>query len=207
MRMVRVWGAPHRRGLSKNRSDSFQLTAPPHSLSCKRNSSTPCMMLRMTETKRKRAKVGTAAGAVAAFAGAQATIVPPEHSPLRECDQPFWADITCARAKDTWSKLDLVMAVNLARTLADLEKAQLQLDADGFIIENARGTMVENPMFRVLETLKRAAATLSKHLQVHSHATNGPSRNLKPGSVAQREAGAVMDGVEDDLIGRPAQLQ
>lgn len=155
----------------------------------------------MTETKkpaRKRAKVGTTAGDVAAFAGALTAIEPPAHSPLRSEDLPFWEDITRARAKDTWSKLDLVLAVNLARTLADIEKAQRQLDAEGFVIENARGTMVENPMFRVLETLKRAATTLSKHLQVHSHATNGPSRNLKPGSAAQRAAESVMGGVQDD---------
>lgn len=165
----------------------------------------------MTETKkpaRKRAKVGTAAGAVAAFSGALTELAPPEHSPLRPQDLAFWRDITCARAKDTWSKLDLVLAVNLARTLADIESAQRDLDVSGFVIENARGTMVENPMFRVLETLKRAATTLSKHLQVHSHATNGASRNLKPGSAAQREAAEIMNSVDDDsLIGRPSTLQ
>ena len=164
----------------------------------------------MNETKktpRKRPKVGTASGAVSAFAGAQTEIAPPEHSPLRESDIPFWRDITRARAKDTWSNLDLVLAVNLARTLSDIETAQRQLDLEGFVIENARGTMVENPMFRVLETLKRAATTLSKHLQVHSHATNGPTRRLKPGNVAQREASEIMDAVDDDLIGRPSLMQ
>lgn len=166
----------------------------------------------MTETKkhsRRRAKVGTAAGDVAAFAGALTEIQPPEHSPLRPQDVAFWRDITCARAKDTWSKLDLVLAVNLARTLADLEKAQRELDATGFVVVNAKGTPVQNPLFSTMEALKRAATTLSKHLQVHSHATNGPSRNLKPGSAAQRAAEGVMGGVQDDedLIGKPSRLQ
>lgn len=160
----------------------------------------------MTDT-RKRPKVGTVAGDVAAFAGALEGMQPPEHSPLRDEDYPFWEDITRARARDTWSKLDLVHAVNLARTFADIEKAQRLLDAEGFVIENARGTMVENPMFRVLETLKRAATTLSKHLQVHSHATNGPSRGLKPAAAAQRTAESIMADADDDLIAKPASLQ
>lgn len=164
----------------------------------------------MTETKkpaRKRAKVGTAAGDVAAFSGALVGLTPPEHSPLRPQDLAFWQDITCARAKDTWSKLDLVLAVNLARTLADLEKAQRELDAEGFVVVNAKGTPVQNPLFSIMEALKRAATTLSKHLQVHSHATNGPSRNLKPGAAAQRDAAQAMGSTDDHLIGRPNRLQ
>lgn len=150
------------------------------------------------------AKSDTIAGAVAAFEGALTEIEPPPHIKLRDGDYPFWSAIVRARAKDTWTDIDLVHAANLARTQADIEKNQEMLDLEGFTLTNERGTVVANPRHSILETLSRRAVALSRSLQVHAHATVGDSHEAVKKNKAQANAQKTAQKIADDsLIARP----
>lgn len=150
------------------------------------------------------AKTDTAAGSVAAFQAAAVDIQPPDQVRLRDRDWPFWYAIMRARAKDSWTDIDLVHAANLARTQADIEKVQIELDDEGFTLVNERGTVVANPKHSILETLSRRAVALSRSLQVHAHATQGDSHQQVKKNKTQAKARESLQAVEDDdLIARP----
>jgi len=147
-------------------------------------------------------KAGTIAGDVRAMQSALKELRPPPHVTLREQDWAFWRAIVAARARDTWTDVDLAHAANLARTQADIETVQRDLGAEGFTLMNERGTTVQNPKFSILETLSRRAVLLSKSLQVHAHATVGESREQAPKNKAEAKA---RKADIDELISRPMQ--
>jgi hypothetical protein len=82
----------------------------------------------------------------------------------------------------------LEIAGNLARAKADVERIQSEIDAEGDVIENQRGTPVLNPKHALLEVLSRRAVALSRMLHVHAEATNGNSRDQKGKLAAQKKA-------------------
>ena len=149
------------------------------------------------------AKAGTIAGDLQAFHNAAKEIKPPAHVKLRPCDYPFWEAIVRARAYDTWNDVDLAHAANLARTQADIEAVQADIDAEGFTLRNERGTVVANPKHSILETLSRRAVALSRMIHVHANATVGESREQPAKNKAQAKARQIHQSNDDDLIARP----
>lgn len=147
--------------------------------------------------KRTRSDSGTAAVAAMQSAAAGA-IEPPSFVHLREGDKPFWSSIVRARTRESWTDNDLVLAGNLARCLADIERLQQEIDVEGDIILNARDTQVINPKHSLLETLSRRAVALSRTLQVHAHATQGESRDQGKKATKQRQAEKVIEQQDDD---------
>lgn len=131
-------------------------------------------------------------------------IDPPAHVHLREGDRPFWNSIVRARARNKWVESDYEVAANLARCKADIERLQREIDSEGDIIENQRGTPIVNPRHTLLETLSRRAVALSRMLHVHAEATIGHAKDQPKGNAKQREAEVVAQSLDNDLIPRPA---
>lgn len=121
-------------------------------------------------------------------------IEPPEYVSLREGDRTFWEAIVSARARHTWNDSDLVTAANLARTQADIEMLQKQVDAEGYIVDGK-----VNPAAAMVETLTKRVASLSRILHVHAEATLGRAADSAKQATLQREAAQEDD---DDLIPR-----
>jgi hypothetical protein len=95
------------------------------------------------------------------------------------------------------------MAANLARCKYDIERIQLEIYAEGDVVENFRGTMVVNPKHTLLETLSRRAVALSRMLHVHAEATIGKAKDQPKGNAIQRKAEEIVDNLDDGLIARP----
>jgi hypothetical protein len=127
-------------------------------------------------------------------------IQPPEHliNEMRDGDWDYWYAITRARAKDTWTTVDLTRAVSLAKTQADITKLQSELDVEGYTKTNDRGTVVENPKARILETLTRREISMARSLHVHAEATVGNSRDSTKSLEKQNEAMNIIASVSDD---------
>ena len=141
----------------------------------------------------KRNRSDSAAAAVRAVqAVALGPLQPPDHVCLRAGDLPYWNSIMTARARDTWTLVDLVQAGNMARAQADIERLQQELDAEGYIF---MGKI--NPLAALIETLTKRVIALSRCLHVHAEATVGESRNGKKTLANERNAAAMDD---DDLI-------
>lgn len=132
--------------------------------------------------KRKRSD-STQAQVEAMQAAAAPVLSPPAGVTLRKVDAPFWKSITEARARSTWTDIDLQHAATLARTLADVEKMQALIDEHGYFI-----AAEVNPAFVVLEKLSRRAMALSRMLHVHALATVGRSADSANAAELEREA-------------------
>lgn len=152
----------------------------------------------------KRTRSDTAAGAIEAMRGATTQIDPPEHCRVPKSAMPYWRSITKARASERWNDADLETAAELARTKANIERISEELDDEGDVIRNDRGTPIVNPKHSLLETLTRRMVALSRMLQVHAEATQGKSRDqVKQNKAQQQSAAAIAE--HDDLIPRPLQ--
>ena len=147
----------------------------------------------------RRTRTDSADAAVAAAkAVASGPIDPPAHVKLRECDRPFWDSIVSARARDSWNTSDLEVAANVARAKADIERLTEEIQTEGDIVTNDRGTQIINPKHTLLETLTRRVMAGSRMLHVHAEATNGESREQRGKNAAQKDAEKAGDAQQDE---------
>ncbi|MCR4300832.1 MAG: hypothetical protein NUV51_04410 [Sulfuricaulis sp.] len=149
----------------------------------------------------KRTRADSAQSAVKAMVDAAKG--PPEvpgHVRMREGDAPFWDGIVRARAYDEWTGADLVVAAQLARTQADIEREQETLDCEGSVLKNERGTQVANPRVSILENLARREMALMRSLRMTGTAA-GDSRDEATRRKVQKAAEKVRaDLAEDELL-------
>lgn len=134
------------------------------------------------------------------MAGAVSEIPVPEHVVVPEGAMKFWRSITKARAADRWNDSDLEVAAELARTKANIERLNAELESEGDVVINERGTPIVNPKHNLLETLTRRMIALSRVLQVHAEATQGKSREQVKANKAQAAAEKAAQNVDAELI-------
>ena len=79
---------------------------------------------------------------------------------------------------------------------------QSEIDAEGDIVVNARGTPVMNPRHTLLEILSRRSVALARMLYVHAGATLGESRDNAKAAAVQREAERAIEDQDEELIPR-----
>jgi hypothetical protein len=121
---------------------------------------------------------------------------PPAHVRLRPQDRPFWEAIIASRARGEWSPTDLVVAAQLARCQADIETESERLDAEGSVLENARGTPVMNPRHSVLEQLARKELALMRSVSLIVQVRIRDQTSTRRTEMQAREANAALAGEE-----------
>lgn len=149
-------------------------------------------------TKAKRDRTGTATTEAKRWTTSDIT-TPPAHCKVPTEAMPFWQSIMETRSTELWTPSDLEFAAALARARARIELLEQEVDAEGDIIENQRGTPIPNPKHSLIETLTRRSIALAKALHVHAEATSGESRKERPANkaaVSTRKAKAD----DDDLL-------
>jgi hypothetical protein len=129
-------------------------------------------------------------------------ISPPAHIHLRDSDICFWNAIVSARARDTWTDVDLSKAANLARCQSDIERISIEIDNEGDTLTNERGTVVMNPKHSLLETLSRREMAISRAIHVHAEATVGKSEDAASKLANEKKAKVAAESTDDDLIPR-----
>ena len=119
---------------------------------------------------------------------------------MRDGDRPFWDSIVRARSRDEWTPADLVIAAQLARAQADIEFESKQLDLEGSVVENARGTQVMNPRVTVLEQLARREMALMRTLQMGGSARGRKEDVLKQRTLEHQARAAKESLADEDLL-------
>jgi hypothetical protein len=146
----------------------------------------------------KRNRADSAESAVKAMVNAaKGDLQPPAHVKLRSGDEPFWAAVVRARARDEWSEADLVVAAQLARCLHDIETEQEQLDVEGTVTKNDRGTLVANPRVSVLEQFARREMALMRTLRMGGRIA-GDARDETGKRKIERQARKVREELAED---------
>jgi len=157
----------------------------------------------------KRIRSDSSSAAIQAMKNAtEDTIQPPAHAGLEKKAEPFWHDNIRSKALDSWTPADLLAAAELANNQLyitvlrrDLRKEERKRgeDRNEQLIKDLRKQIVE---------LQRTILAQRRDLQIHSHATNGESRDQKKRNENDRNARNAVNqnsGEDDNLIAFPKQ--
>lgn len=111
----------------------------------------------------------------------------------------IWGQFTRARAKDDWRDMDLILLGKVVRLEAEIRKLQAELDVEGYRVENGRGTVVENALVRVLDTLLRQQLSVIRSMSLNT--TPSDPRTVASQAKSESRARKVIeqDGVESLL--------
>lgn len=167
----------------------------------------PPFVLLLTEKKSmKKQRSDSAQGSVNAFSGALSEIAPP--NALSDGELRYWNAITRARAREDWTTIDLFRAWNLSKLFFQIEQAHHDIDTNGMMLLNDKGTQINNPAFSRLEVLTRLASSEATKLHVHAEATVGKSEDSAKRATKQRQAEDAMTAAGEktlsDFIARPS---
>ncbi|MDN5987814.1 MAG: terminase, partial [Hafniaceae bacterium] len=142
----------------------------------------------------KRIRSDSSSAAIQAMKNAtEDTIQPPAHAGLEKKAEPFWHDNIRSKALDSWTPADLLAAAELANNQLyitvlrrDLRKEERKRgeDRNEQLIKDLRKQIVE---------LQRTILAQRRDLQIHSHATNGESRDQKKRNENDRNARSAVN--------------
>jgi len=147
----------------------------------------------------RKQRIDSAAAAVTIMT--KQDLVPPSHVRLQDCDQPFWRSVLAEFARSEWTDHQLELAGMLARAMADLEREQFDLRAEGSVMSSERGTPVVNPRKQVVQMLAGTILSMRRSLSLHARAQMGEARDV---AKRQDQAKAIETDLGDDLLARPS---
>lgn len=154
--------------------------------------------------KSRRQRIDSPSAAVEVMMAAGKPVAPPSNVSLDPVDLPFFASVIAEFARSEWTAHQLEMAAMLARSMADLEREQRMLRAEGTVAKTDRGTPVVNPRKTVVQMLAGTILSMRRSLALHARAQGGEARDIgKRRSLAKDIEGA--SPLDDDLLARPLQ--
>lgn len=149
----------------------------------------------------RKARSDSAAGAVKIFSDISSDINVPLGVTLDSDEEKIiWGQFTRTRAADAWRDFDLVLLSKVVKLESRIRKHQKELDQTGAIIENQRGTPIENPLFRVIDTLTRQQMTVIRSMSLNR--TESHPRTLNATGETARAAKDALNDLDDELIPR-----
>ena len=131
---------------------------------------------------------GTVTGAIQAAQAVASEIPVPDSVTLREGDMPYWESIMHARSREEWTEADLLVAANLARSIADLEASSATLQTEGDVLVDEKGKSYRNPRFDIVETLHRRVIATYRSLQMQPTVNGKTARDMARKREDERKA-------------------
>jgi hypothetical protein len=149
----------------------------------------------------RKARSDSAASAVDTFSRVSNLTAAPLGVTLDDEDEKIlWDQFTKTRAPDAWREFDLVLLSKIVKIEARIRKHQKELDAMGAVIENQRGTQIENPLFRIVDTLTRQQMAVIRSMSLNQ--TESHPRTLNATGQKTTAAKNSLDSFDDELIPR-----
>ena len=88
----------------------------------------------------------------------------PEGYTLKECEALVWDQMISVR--EEWRDFDLVLMVKIVRLEVKIRDWWDMLEKSGPMIRNPRGTLIENPILRSIDTLQRQQLSVITKMQL-----------------------------------------
>jgi phage terminase small subunit len=120
----------------------------------------------MAIPRAKRQSTLNVAGAVEKMAEAQREVLPPSDTVLDDEEMRYWRQFTSVRPPSNWSQSDLIVLARIARFEKRIRFYERQLDAEGAIVTNQRGTDIANPLIGALSDWTRLQLSLMRALSM-----------------------------------------
>ena len=136
--------------------------------------------------KTQRAGKNTVSRKAQAYSSIDGATQPPEGVDLKDDEKVLWRQFTQARSAGDWRDFDLLLIAKMVKIEANIRKHQDVLDDAGPIIENKKGTPVENPLLRVIDTLQRQQLALIRSMSLTQ--TSSDPRTLNASGATDQAA-------------------
>lgn len=154
--------------------------------------------------KPERPKSNSAKRRIEAFENARMTILPPGSVTWESKEEEErWAAYTMKRAPEDWSRYDLEKIARLIKIETMLEKAEKQLNEEGFVVQAAHGPKA-HPIISVISTYANQMLSIGRHLGLHDTVSEKPV--VENNSKAHKEVLATLAALDqqdpDGLIAR-----
>ena len=98
-----------------------------------------------------------------------------------------------ARAKEDWRDMELILLAKIVKMEADIRAAQVELDTVGMMVENKRGTQIQNPLISVIDTLERRQLDVIRSMSLNQTAHD--PRSINGSAKVESEARAALKAV------------
>lgn len=151
----------------------------------------------------KKKRIDSASEQVRVMMQATKQIHPPSTVPLDDSDMPFFANVIEEFARSEWTSHQLELAAMLARTMADVERNQKLLRAEGEVTITERGQPVPNPRLAALRMQMTNVLAYRRSLGVHARAKDGEARDVGKRRAQTKAVEAEVTAALDDFIARP----
>ncbi len=151
-------------------------------------------------TAPRKPKTNSTENVIRVFAGANIEIAPPAHVPLDDDDMPHWHSIVDEFAKVDWTRHSLDLAAILARTIADLERAQRQLRKEGSVVIRGDGTTAANPLVNVVKSYTAMVLAIRRSLGLSARIRAGGSVHAAKQRIHNRAIERLASSEDDDLL-------
>ncbi len=149
----------------------------------------------------RRLRADSTASVIKAMAdAAKGDLLPPEHVVITDSAIPYWKGIVCARARDEWTEVDLVVVGQLAQCQADMADQDVLLRSEGSIVTNERGTQIMNPRATLMENLARREMALMRTLRLGGAVSGDKRDDAKRRSIQKQSEQIRKELEEDDLL-------
>lgn len=145
-------------------------------------------------SQKKRSDKNSVTAALGGFKGAMESVPVPQGVELRSDEEVvIWDQFTRARAREDWRDMDLLLLAKVVKMEADIRKHQADVDAQGWIVENQRGTQIPNPLVTIIDTLERRQLAVVRSMSLNQQASdprtlNGSAKNVKSAKAAMDDA-------------------
>ena len=157
----------------------------------------------MSERKNQRKGANSVSRSVSAFNAANNVIEPPIGYELEdEQELLLWDTFTRARSADDWRQMDLLLVHKLVKMETDLKKQRELLEKEGYILTNQRGTDVENPRVRIMDSLERRQLAVIRSMSLNVTASDPRTVKKQAADDAKAHRTLKEQGV-DSLLASP----
>ena len=128
----------------------------------------------------RKSRSDSTTAAVQGFTGAIDSVPMPQGVELRSDEERvIWDQFTRARAREDWRDMDLLLLAKVVRMEADIRKHQEDVDAQGWIVKNQRGTQIPNPLVAIIDTIERRQMAVIRSMSLNQQANDPRTVNGK----------------------------
>lgn len=143
--------------------------------------------------KKRRRSDSTAAAIKAMDNAVKNTIEPPTHAGLLTKAHPFWDSNIKSKALDSWTDSDLIECADLSNNQLRILELRKELAIEIEKVGEERNPSEIKRIDKQITDLGRLVAAQKRNLQIHSHATNGESRDQQNRNKNEQNARAYID--------------
>ena len=154
-------------------------------------------------SQKSRSDKNSVTAALGGFKGAMDSVPLPQGVELRSDEEVvIWDQFTRARAREDWRDMDLLLLAKVVRMEADIRRYQAQVEQQGSIVENQRGTPIPNPLLNIIDTVERRQLAVIRSMSLNQQASDPRTLNGSAKNVSKART-AIDDASDDGLIALP----